>query len=145
NESIAGVRTSKTLVREDENLVEFQKLSGDMFNASVQNAVPSALYIPAVVTLGSTALGLVLWYGGGVTQVQGMSIGTLVMFMAYAAQFFDPVQQLAHVFTQMHRAQASAERIIDLLETEPEIKDSPAVLERLARNDDGAARIEHIE
>jgi len=142
NESIAGIRTSKTLVREDENLVEFQALSGGMFNASVKNAVQSALYIPAVVTLGSTALGLVLWYGGGITQIKGMSIGTLVMFMSYAGQFFDPVQQLAHVFTQMHRAQASGERIIDLLETEPEIKDSPAVL---ARKSADGARIEHIE
>lgn len=145
NEGISGIRTSKTLVREDENLVEFQKLSGDMFNASVKNAVQSALYIPAVVTLGSTALGLVLWYGGGVTQIQGMSIGTLVMFMSYAGQFFDPVQQLAHVFTQMHRAQASGERIIDLLETEPEIKDSPAVLERLAREGPDNSRLSHIE
>ncbi|HYG77538.1 MAG TPA: ABC transporter ATP-binding protein [Planctomycetota bacterium] len=128
NEGISGVRTSKMLVREDENLDEFKLLSTEMCNASRRNAIQSAIYLPIVSTLGGAAVGLALWYGGSMTMSETLSLGTLVAFMVYPVQFFEPVQQLAHVLTQAYRAQASGERIFDVLETEPEIKDLPPVL-----------------
>jgi len=146
NEGIMGVRTSKTLAREGENLDDFQKLTSEMWESSLRNAIQSALYVPIILTLGSLATGLALWYGGVTALDGGLSLGTLIMFMTYATQFFDPVQQLAHVFTQSHRAQASGERIMDLLETESEVKDSAAVIEKMRANyGDGASLDGHSE
>jgi ATP-binding cassette subfamily B protein len=131
NESIQGVRTTKTLVRERENLGEFRELSSGMFDASVLNARQSAVYFPIVMTLGSLAAGLALWRGGYVAAAGGMALGTLVAFVNFAGQFFNPINQLAQRLTEMQGAQAAGERVMGLLETKPRILDSPQVLARL--------------
>jgi ATP-binding cassette, subfamily B, bacterial len=155
NEAIMGVRTSKALVREHDNLVEFQVESSQMFQHSVRNALQSAVYLPLVMTLGSLGVGLALWRGGLLVGDE-ISLGTMVAFMQYAALFAIPVQELAQRFTQLQAAQAAAERMQNLLDTKPEIADSPAVRERISRHaaergrsglaEDGfSERIERIE
>lgn len=86
-----------------------------------------------------------------------MAVSTLIAFMAYTRHFFDPIEQLGHWFAEMQMAQASAERILSLIEAEPAIKDSPEVEAAMAvqaqRTDDsrqfaadgGAAAINEIE
>jgi ATP-binding cassette, subfamily B, bacterial len=135
NEAIMGVRTTKTLVREEENLREFQEVSGAMYGHSVTNALQSAVYLPLVLSVGSIGVGLALWKGG-VETGRGLTLGTLVAFMQYAAFLYIPIQELAGRFTQFQSAQASAERLVGLLATEPEIKDAP---------DGGEAGIREIE
>jgi len=131
NESIQGMRTSKTLVREEENLKEFEGLSGNMYGASVRNALQSAVYMPIVLTLGAIATGLVLWKGGFDVMTGTVTIGTLLMFIMFAGQFFDPINQIARLLVQLQGAQAAGERVIGLLDTVPAIKDSPEVKERI--------------
>ncbi len=131
NESIQGVRTTKTLGREAENLGEFKQLSGRMFAASVLNARQNALYHPIVMTLGSLGAGLALWRGGYLTVDGAMTLGTLVAFINFAGQFFQPINQLAQKLTEMQGAQAAGERVMGLLATEPAIRDSDAVRTRV--------------
>lgn len=131
NESIQGVRTTKTLVREAENLGEFQELSTAMLAASVLNAKQNALFFPIVTTLSSVAAGLALWRGGWLTLNDSMTLGTLVAFVNFAGMFFNPINSLAQKLTEMQGAQAAGERVMGLLATDPQIKDSPAVLKRL--------------
>lgn len=135
SESISGIRTTKTLVREGENLSEFQELSGEMYDWSMRNSLQSAVYLPLVVSIGSIGVGIALWRGGMDVQQGGLSLGMLIAFMQYAVNFFMPIQELARRFTDMQAAQAAAERVQDLLDTEPAIRDSSEVLElmRLAR------------
>jgi ATP-binding cassette subfamily B protein len=156
NEGIMGVRTTKALVREQANLREFQELSGSMYAHSMRNALHAAVYLPLVVTLGSVGVGLALWQGGvGIVNLGGseLTLGELVAFMQYAALFAIPIQDMAERFTQLQAAQASAERLQLLLDTEPEIKDSDAVREAMARArraghdgaiDGGPDRIEEV-
>ncbi|MDR2649573.1 MAG: ABC transporter ATP-binding protein/permease [Clostridiales bacterium] len=128
NEGINGARTTKTLVREARNLEEFMGLSTGMRMASCRAAIVSAVYLPVVVSLGSILVGLVLWIGG--VQVQGgvIGFGTFSVFISYTLQMFEPVQQIARVFSEFQSAQAAAERTISLIETEPEIKDRPEII-----------------
>ncbi len=132
SEAIQGVRTTQTLVREADNLAEFQQLSVRMFAASVTNARQSAVYYPIVLTLGSLAAGLALWGGGHLAIVGGMTLGTLVAFINFAGQFFNPINQMARILTEMQAAQAAGERVLGLLATEPAIQDSPEVRRRMA-------------
>lgn len=127
NEGIMGVRTTKALVREPRNLEEFQSLSQTMYTHSIRNALQSAAYLPIVIAIGSAGVGLALWRGG-IEFNNGMTLGTLVAFMQYAALFYMPIQELAARFTQLQTAQASAERVQGLLDTEPAIRDSDAVV-----------------
>ncbi|MBK1882040.1 ABC transporter ATP-binding protein [Luteolibacter pohnpeiensis] len=130
-EALQGLRTSKSLVREKQNLQEFQGLSSQMYGVSIQNAMQSAVYIPIVLTLGSIAAGIALWRGGVDVRSGGMSVGTLVAFIFYAGQFFNPINQIAQVLVNMQGAQAAGERVLSLLATTPGISDSDAVKARL--------------
>ena len=156
SESISGIRTTKTLVREEENLGEFQELSGDMHDWSLRNSLQSAVYLPMVLSIGSIGVGVALWRGGMDVQAGGLTLGMLIAFMQYAVNFFMPIQELARRFTDLQAAQAAAERVQDLLDTEPAIRDSEEVRElvRLAAINDpdapegwdgGDQRIERIE
>lgn len=130
NECIQGVVTTKTLVREAANLAEFQGLTSTMRRASMRNALQSAVYLPAVIVLASVGTGLALWRGGiEIEQSTGLTLGTLVAFMQYAGLFAMPIQELARRITDLQSAQAAAERIQTLLDTEPQITDSPQVIQ----------------
>jgi len=132
SECLAGVRTTKTLVREAENIREFQDLTQQMYGHSVWCALLSAGYLPIVLTLGSLGAGLALW-AGGVQAIAGtLSIGTLILFVSYSAQLFFPILEMARVFADLQGTQAAAERIFGLIDTEPEVKDTPEVLAAIA-------------
>jgi ATP-binding cassette subfamily B protein len=131
NESIMGVRTTKALVREEANLGEFQVLSTEMYQHSMRNALQSAVYLPGVILLGSVGVGLSLWRGG-IELDLGLSYGSLVAFMQYAALFSMPIQDMARKLTELQAAQASAERVQSLLDEVPQIADSASVIGRVA-------------
>jgi ATP-binding cassette subfamily B protein len=140
NEALMGLRTTKTLVREGRNLAEFRELSGQMFHASFRNAVLGALFWPFITLLGSIGAGMALWVGGGMVIEKSIDIGTLILFIALAQRFFEPMSELSRVFTDILGAQAAAERVQGLLETVPDVKDSPEVVAAVARR-----RAEHAE
>lgn len=128
NEGIMGAVTTKTLVREEASAGEFKELTGAMRTASIRSALLSALFMPLVMALGSVSTALALGRGGRLVFAGAMGFGTLAAFISYTAQLFDPIQQLARILAEMQAAQASAERVIDLLDTEPDIVDSPEVI-----------------
>ncbi|WP_443663742.1 ABC transporter transmembrane domain-containing protein, partial [Clostridium sp.] len=130
SEEISGAKTTKTLVREEENLKEFKLDAGKMRSASVKAAVFSALFLPIVISMGSLGVGFVLWIGGNKIIAGDLSYGTFVMFIAYTVQFFDPISHLAGTIAELQNAQASAERIIDLIETKPDIWDKEEVIKK---------------
>jgi ATP-binding cassette subfamily B protein len=119
-------------VKEAENLNNFGGLTDTMYDASVLNKIQAALYLPLVLALGSIAGGLALIFGGLEVIWGTITAGTLIAFLAYARHFFEPIQELANWFAEMQMAQASAERIISLIESEPDIKDSAEVEHRIA-------------
>ncbi len=132
NEGIMGAKTSKTLVREEANAREFSVLTGKMRTSSIRAAVFSALFYPIVISLGSIATALVLQRGSTeVFSVNGIvTVGTLAAFVQYSAGIFEPVSNIARIFADLQASQAAAERVVSLLETEPEIFDTPEVIEK---------------
>ena len=146
NEGINGARTSKTLVREKSNSAEFAELTGSMRTHAIRTATLSALFMPAVLTLGAVGTALALWRGGtGVMEGTGLSYGVLVSFLFATAGFFDPVLELSRVFADLQYAQASAERVLSLLDEVPDIKDPPnAAGTRKDRLIKGSIRFEDV-
>ncbi|MDD6884764.1 MAG: ABC transporter ATP-binding protein [Eubacteriales bacterium] len=127
NEGIMGAKTTKTLVREEKNFEEFQELTGVMRKSSIHAAIMSALFMPIVMSLGALATAYALWKGGYEVFEGLISIGTLTAFMSYTTQMFEPISNMARIFADLQSSQAAAERVITLIETEPEIADSPEV------------------
>lgn len=130
SEEVAAAKTTKTLVREDENLREFKKDADSMRYSAVRAVMFSSLFLPIVISMGSIGTGLALWFGGNKVITEALTYGTFVMFISYTIQFFDPLSRLAETLAELQNAQASAERIITLVETEPDIWDREDVIEK---------------
>ena len=121
NESISGVLTSKSFVKESENLKQFSQQTDRLYRSSVRNLTLSAVYMPIMMIVGSIAMGLAIAVGG-VDFLNGAIVtGTLLAFMMWMRYFFEPVIEMAHWFTEMQTAQASAERILAVMDAVPQI------------------------
>jgi ATP-binding cassette, subfamily B, bacterial len=129
NEGIVGVRTTKSLVREHQNAIEFQDLSTGIFKQAFRAALYSAAFMPIVLALCNLAVGLALWRGGLDVIAGTITLGTLVLFTSYATFLMHPAQELANTFTVIQGAQASAERIIGLLDEPLEIIDDSVLID----------------
>lgn len=123
NEGIMGAKTTKTLVLEDRNLEEFQGLTGGMRSSSIRVAVFSSIFYPIVAALGGIGTALAIWYGGSGVMTNAISYGTLAAFVTYTIQFFEPIGQIARIFAELQSAQASAERVLSMIDTPLEIED----------------------
>ena len=128
NEGIMGGRTTKTLVREKANLRDFQMVTGEMREHSIRAALLSSLFLPAVLTFGTIGTSLALWSGGDSVIAGTVTYGTLVAFIFASIQFFDPIMELSRVIADIQYAQASAERVVSLVNTEPDIRDSEELI-----------------
>ena len=129
-EGIAGVVTTKTLVREAEGLTEFTALTGRMRTESIRAALYTALYLPVVVFLATVGTAVAVVVGGVGVTVGTITIGTVVTFVSYSVQFFEPVREVARVLGEFQAAQSAAERIDHLLRQDPTVVDRPEVTER---------------
>lgn len=127
NEGISGTAASKILVREEENLQEFSRLTGSMRHAAIRAALFSSLYMPVVLLLGSTGTAIALVAGGRGVTTGSTTLGTVVAFISYTILFFEPVREVARVLTELQSARSAAERIVTLLTAQPEIVDTPEV------------------
>ena len=134
NEGIMGAMTTKTLVYEEDNTKEVKEITGSMRKASIKAALINAAFFPLVISLGAVGTSLALYLGGkgvldpGHAFIGEISAGTLVAFITYAASLFDPIQQFASIFADFQSAQASAERVIGLIDAPIEVQDRPEVV-----------------
>lgn len=127
NEGIMGATTTKILSREEKNLEEFQVLTTGLKMAGIRAATFSALFLPIVLVLASVGTALTLWAGGSGVWAGTISYGVLVAFISFTVQFFEPVREIARVLAELQMAHASGERVLSLLNTEPEIQDLPGI------------------
>lgn len=128
NEGINGAKTTKTLVREEKNFADFKSLSVSMKKASLRAILLTSLHFPVVMVLASFGPGALVWVGGIDVLNTVISVGTFSAFISYAFSMMDPIMQIASIISEMQSAQASGERTMTLLETQPDITDRPDVL-----------------
>ena len=144
NDGIVGARTTKTLVREDLNTQEFKEVTRKMKKVSVRAATLSAGYLPLTLFISAVGTVLTLNYGSIFLMDGIITYGTLVLFITYARQFFDPVLELARIYAEMIGAQAAAERFIGLLHEPEEIMDEAVDLEGKNEPITGSIRFENV-
>jgi ATP-binding cassette subfamily B protein len=123
NEGIMGAKTTKILSVEEQHIEELKGQTEEMKRASIKAAVLSSTYTPIVMSIGSITTASIIYFGGNWVYAGLISFGTLVAFINYSIQFFEPVREIARVLANLVSAQAAVERVLDLLDTEPDIKD----------------------
>ena len=124
-EDIAGMRVVQSFTREPENQRSFRGVSERYRDANQETVVLNGLYFPAVDLLSSVGIAIVLGYGGSRVLGGDMTLGTLLAFMLYLSNFFDPVQQLSQLYNTFLSAIAALDKISDVLDEQPEVVDAP--------------------
>jgi ABC-type multidrug transport system fused ATPase/permease subunit len=124
-EDIAGMRVLQSFTREDAAQSNFREIADNYRVSNMRTVVLSGLYFPFVDFLSTAATAVVLGYGGWLAYHGNVTIGTLVAFLGYLTNFFDPVQQLSQLYNTFLSAVAALDKITDLLDEEPEVKDQP--------------------
>jgi len=121
-EHVSGMRVVQIFGREKEELRRFSAINNNHRAAHIKTIFYFALFWPAIDIVASTALGLVMWFGGLQAIGGALTLGILIAFVQYARQFFDPIRNLSDQFNTLQSAMAGAERIFDILDTDTSIK-----------------------
>jgi ABC-type multidrug transport system fused ATPase/permease subunit len=141
-EDIAGMRIVQAFTREDRNIGHFHEVAEHYREANMRTVVLNALYFPFVDLVSSVALAVVLGYGGYLYFGGAVSLGTLFAFTLYVQNFFDPVQQLSQLYSTFLSATAALDKIMDVLDEEPQVLDKPGARE--LPTVEGQVRFEHV-
>jgi ATP-binding cassette subfamily B protein len=128
-EDIAGMRMVQAFTREEAAMENFGEVTGRYRESNMQIVVLNGFYFPFVDLLSSVALAVVLGYGGHLYFAGTLSLGTLFAFMLYVQNFFDPVQQLSQLYNTFLSATAALDKIIGVLDEQPEVVDRPGAVE----------------
>jgi len=123
SEHLSGMRVIQIFHREKEKCDEFDQKNKQLYDAGFREMMIFGIFRPLIYLASIIATAIIL--GGGSSQVLSgvISIGTLYMFTQYISQLFQPIQELAEMFTTLQSAIASAEKIFTLMDVEPIVKE----------------------
>jgi len=128
-ESISGVRVTQSFVREDRNARRFDANNMDNMQANMQAAQLNSAFGPVIEILATVGVSIVIWYGGALLQRGEITLGVVFAFLRYVGRFFMPIRDLSQVYNIWQAATVSIDRIFELLDAEPSVKDAPAALD----------------
>ncbi|HML34114.1 lipid A export permease/ATP-binding protein MsbA [Sporomusa sphaeroides] len=128
-ETISAVRVIKSFVREEYEIGRFNRENYSNFRAQMKTAQISATLTPIIEFLGAIGVTLIIWYGGREVIYGNLSSGALIAFLIYVVNITNPIKRLSRVYSNIQRALAAAQRVFEVLDTEPEIKDMPGAKE----------------
>lgn len=143
HENLAGMRVTQAFVRQAETGKLYNDLSGDIFTTWMDAIKMNNLFWPGIELV--SALGVTLVYLFGIKFVDGgaVTVGVLVAFIGYVWRIWQPINNLANFYNSLLVAMASTERIFELLDTEPDIKDEPGAY--LLPDIRGEVRFDNLE
>jgi ABC-type multidrug transport system fused ATPase/permease subunit len=128
-ESLSGIRVVRAFAQEERHLSRFDELNDDNYDANMRTVYLNAAYFPAVELLSAIATAGILLYGGLQAIDGDVTIGVLVAFVAALNNFFDPIQSLSQFYTTYQAGMAALDKIFELLDEEPDLRDRPGAIE----------------
>ncbi|MBQ2759349.1 MAG: ABC transporter ATP-binding protein [Clostridia bacterium] len=120
-DTIPGVRVIKAFTNEKSAVDKFDAYCDEWMKED-DSVAKIAGFFPAFMTFLVTCGSLIIWFSGGLSVINGgdFSIGLLVSFVSYASMFYNPVNFFANFSDTYQNTLASAEKILDILDAEPE-------------------------
>ena len=127
NEGITGAKTIKSLAIEDRIGEDFTRETAVMRRRSVRTARLRGAFAAVISFASGAAIAILLWKGGRIARED---VGTFAAFIAYAQGMMEPVRWLVAVISDLIAIRVNVERVADLLETQSDVVDAPAVIEK---------------
>lgn len=123
-QNISGARVAQAFNRQGWNSSSFRQLNRANRDANVGAESLTAAFAPTMDVISAVGIAVVLAYGGYLARLELVSIGVIVAFLQYVRRFFEPVQSISMMWTQVQSAIAGAERIFELLDEAPRVRDA---------------------
>ncbi len=124
-EDLAGMRVIQAFAEEKRTRREFGRINLETCDANVLAVRLSAIYTPGMEVLITLVTAIILWFGGKAVIGGALTVGTIVVFLSYVERLAQPILDLSTVFNTWQAAMAGGERVFEILDIEPEIKDAP--------------------
>ena len=124
-ETLSAIRVVKAFAREPYEIQRFDAGVEEAFRIAMKRTWVRAFFGPLMGLISFIAIAVVVWYGGTEVLAGHLSPGQLISFVIYMVLIAGPVASLSNLYTQTQEALGAAERIFELLDTEPERPDSP--------------------
>lgn len=121
-ENLAGVQVVKAFVRERFEVQRFHRFNDDYADQNVKAGRLMAMVMPVLTILTNVGIVALLWFGGRDAINGRLTVGALVAFTNYLMIGMAPLMLLSNVLTMVSRADASAQRVWEVLDTEPAIR-----------------------
>ncbi len=122
-ENLSGIRVIKSFAHEDKAAKDFREVNKRVAKSNIRTVSISASYQPAVFFMRVIGTAMILYFGSLMVGTGEISLGVLVAFTEYQFQYFRPLVELVTAYDQYQSAMAALERMFDLIDTSPEVKD----------------------
>jgi ATP-binding cassette subfamily B protein len=124
-ETVSGIRAVKGFGAEPVQAARLRAEADDVLRTSMHAARIRSTWIPVLDFLPAVGLVMVLWFGGHQVLDGKLTVGELVAFNAYVLMLVWPLRMTGFLIAQAQRSRAAAERVDDILTTEPQVVDAP--------------------
>lgn len=141
-ENIRGIRVVKAYVREDYEVDKFKAVSKDIYTDYSKAEKLLALNAPLMQFCTNTCMLLLAWLGAHLIVAGGMTTGQLMGLITYAAQILMSLMMLSMVMMMLTMSRASAERVVEILDERPVLRDKADAVRNVA---DGAVAFENVD
>lgn len=129
SENLSGMRITQVFNQEEKKIKEFEKINNRLKRSYLSEINVFGIYRPTIFFFAMASTIIAIYFGVSQIFLDKLSVGLFVSFYVYIGQFFEPVQQIAEQFNSLQNGFASAEKIFDVLDTEPDIKDEEDAIE----------------
>lgn len=136
-DALSGIRETMGFGRQSYEQARFDRLSRSYSDSNLKAMYLWSMYSPGMILLGSIGTVLIVWYGALEVMQGRLTLGELVLFLSYLALFYVPINQIHSVNHMLQHALAASDRVFDILDAEPEVKDRPGLImpQRRVRGD----------
>lgn len=128
-ETISGIRVIKSFAREDYETNRFKQENFFNFRAQMKTSQLLATLTPVIEFLSAIGVTVIIWYGGMEVINGNLTSGALIAFLIYVVNLSNPVKRLSKVYGNIQKSLAAAERVFEILDTEPDVKDMPGAVD----------------
>ncbi|WP_424768920.1 ABC transporter ATP-binding protein [Paenibacillus sp. sgz302251] len=124
NETIQGIRVIQAFSRQRINNEKFEGINTRNKKAFMRAITLESTVYPLVEMIGMIGTCIVIWFGAMRVMDDALTLGFIMAFINYLWRFWGPLSALSKVYSQLLSAMASAERIFEILDTDPEVKNN---------------------
>ncbi|GBG11965.1 multidrug ABC transporter ATP-binding protein [Paenibacillus agaridevorans] len=124
NESIQGMKVTQAYVQEKDNMSFFDHMNTDNIKSWNKASALNQMFGPIIEVTAAIGTCILFWYGATLIQNEVITVGLLVAFANYIGNFWDPINRLGQMYSQLLIAMASSERIFEFIDEEPTVAEA---------------------